>query len=465
MTSQSKEILHKFNTNTRGTITIMFAFGLLAIFSAIGLAIDAGRGYSAKSSLQNTLDSALLAAAMESLKEDGDYQAAADAFIKNNWKQKYGATAAPVLTITSSGPGNVKGSIKVDMPNYFMGIIGFNKLKVAAGGQVNMGLGEVEITMALDTTGSMKGSKLNSLKDAATLLVDTVMPENGDYDNVQIGLVPFAQYVNVGTQYRDESWIDVPEDTVKKGKYKCWNTYPDKKKTNCKKVNKTCTNDGVSYPCKKTKCDVKKGKPKKKCGTSTSKYKWYGCVGSRNYPKNTTDSGYGDQVPGLQNTWCSSPLTRLTKDRDEVLTKINGMSASGSTYIPSGLAWAWRVLSKTAPFDDGVAYSAMNGGASVRKALVLMTDGENTRSPTYPTHNGGGTAQANNLTAKLCNNIKETGIEIFTVTFEVTDTDIKNLMKSCASNSDSFFDADNGAELSAAFKSIGASLAQLRLSK
>ena len=31
-------------------------------------------------------------------------------------------------------------------------------------------------------------------------------------DNVNIGLVPFSQYVNVGLEYRDESWIDVPDD-------------------------------------------------------------------------------------------------------------------------------------------------------------------------------------------------------------------------------------------------------------
>jgi len=464
MSNQNRSIYQQFAHDPRGSISIMFALSLVAIIGFVGLAVDFGRGYNVKTSLQNSLDAALLAAAMESLKDDGDVQAAANAFIKSNWKGKYGITTPPKISVSSSKAGSVQGSIAVTLPNYFLPLYGLNTLNLSTNGAVNMGLGKVEIAMALDTTGSMKGAKLGSLKDAATLLVDTVMPEDADFDNVRMGLVPFAQYVNVGTQYRDEPWIDVPDDSSK-SKYKCWNTYPDKKKSNCKKVNKTCKNDGVSYPCKKTKCDVDYGEPVEKCGVKKSNYKWRGCVGSRNYPNNINDGNYGDKVPGLLNTWCSSPLTRLTNDRNEILSKIDAMNASGETYIPAGLAWAWRVLSKTAPFDDGVAYSAMNDGASVRKALVLMTDGKNTKSPTYPTHRGGGAAESNNLTARLCSNIKATGTEIFTVTFEVVDADIKDLMESCASNDGSYFDAENGAELSAAFKSIGASLSQLRLSK
>ena len=39
--------------------------------------------------------------------------------------------------------------------------------------------------------------------------------------------------------------------------------------------------------------------------------------------------------------------------------------------------WGWRVLSPTAPFTEGRAYTANDN----KKILVLMTDGENTYYP------------------------------------------------------------------------------------
>jgi len=325
-----------------------------------------------------------------------------------------------------------------------------------------MGLGEVEIALALDTTESMSGSKLTSLKDAADLLVETIMPDSGGYDNVKIGIVPFGRYVNVGLQYRDESWIDVPADYTTNI---CNDTYPNPVESTCTtNPNATCYNDGVPYTCSQKSCGDW-GEPVEQC--STSDYSWYGCVGSRNHPKNVKDISAASPVPGILGTYskCGAPLTRLTNNKSEISSQIDGLSTKQDTYIPSGLMWAWRVLSKVQPFDDGVSYNDMNGGASVRKAIVLMTDGANTRSPSYPKNSGYDVAEANDLTAELCANIKATGTEIFTVTFEVFDVEIKDLMESCASNAASYFDADNGAELSAAFKSIGTSLAQLRLSK
>ena len=99
---------------------------------------------------------------------------------------------------------------------------------------------------------------------------------------------------------------------------------------------------------------------------------------------NVEDSTPGSPIPGLLNINCASPLTRLTNVKETITAKISAMNATGNTYIPSGLMWGWRVLSSVAPFDDGVAYGAMAGGETVKKALILMTDGANTTSASYP---------------------------------------------------------------------------------
>ena len=52
-----------------------------------------------------------------------------------------------------------------------------------------------------------------------------------------------------------------------------------------------------------------------------------------------------------------------------------------------------------------------------------------------------------------------------TVLFDVDDANIKNLLRSCATNPDYFFDSPSEDALKAAFQTIGDSLANLRISK
>ncbi len=98
--------------------------------------------------------------------------------------------------------------------------------------------------------------------------------------------------------------------------------------------------------------------------------------------------------------------------------------------------WGWRALSKHEPFDQGVGYGEIVDGMKVRKVLVLMTDGMNTKSPIYPSqdpinpsHDGSDAALANTLTAELCTNIKAKGIAIYSVAFEVPDDSIKDILR------------------------------------
>ena len=90
-------------------------------------------------------------------------------------------------------------------------------------------------------------------------------------------------------------------------------------------------------------------------------------------------------IPGLPNVKCSRPLTRLTNVKADQLAAIDALTAMGETYIPAGLVWGWRTLSTEVPFQDGAPNTP---GTRARKILVLMTDGENTRSVSGATHDG-----------------------------------------------------------------------------
>jgi Mg-chelatase subunit ChlD len=150
----------------------------------------------------------------------------------------------------------------------------------------------------------------------------------------------------------------------------------------------------------------------------------------------------------------------LSSDKQVVKDAVNALTATGSTYIPGGLAWGWRVVSSKEPFAE-----SQTDGGDRKKYVVLMSDGANTLSPNYPDHKGSDVAASNTLLGELCSNMKADKVEIFTIAFEVTDSSIKSLLQTCASAGGAFYDAVNASELEAAFAEIGNSLTQIRLAK
>jgi hypothetical protein len=320
----------------------------------------------------------------------------------------------------------------------------------------------LEAVLVLDNTKSMEGAKMTALKDSASDLVDTIM---ADTDNtVKVGVVPFSTYVNVGMSRRNASWINVPAD-YSETNYSCHDTYPDAVSSNCRQETYTCTSDGVTSTCSHEVCDWDNGEPVKFCGNQTSNNVWRGCVGSRDYPLNVKDEDFAsNRVPGLLNEWCPAEILPMTDSKSVVQSRISGMSVQGDTYIPSGLTWGLRLISSDDPFTEGTSYADLETQAGV-KALILMTDGANTRSPAYPKHSGSDVSLANDLTTELCDEIKSKKVFIHTIAFEVTDTTIQNLLRNCASEPAKYYDASDAAELSAAFDSIGDDLKRLALTK
>ena len=305
--------------------------------------------------------------------------------------------------------------------------------------------------MVLDTTFSMDGSKLSSLKASANGLMDTFSEFNND--NLRVSVVPFAQYVNVGTSNRNAEWLDVPADEIRTS------TRRDVlARTNCRNVTRTSTNDGVTVTRNGRACDTVRSAPYE----VQTRTRWEGCVGSRIAPFNERVEFGGHKIPGLleADAQCGSVLRPLSSNLNVVRSTISGLVAQGETYMPAGLMWGWRMLNEEQPFPN----PASNGPNQTDKVLVLMTDGVNTKSKNGIFHNAGSQINADNLTEKMCQKIKDENIRLYTIAYEVTDTSTKNLLEGCASESENFFDARNAGQLDDAFQTIAESLRELRLS-
>ena len=66
----------------------------------------------------------------------------------------------------------------------------------------------------------------------------------------------------------------------------------------------------------------------------------------------------------------------------------------------------------------------------------------------------------------MCTNIKNTGIRIITIAFDLNDLWTETRLKNCASSANDFYDADNNNELALVFDGIAKSIIEtVRLTK
>ncbi|WP_236843426.1 TadE/TadG family type IV pilus assembly protein [Bradyrhizobium icense] len=260
----------RFVGANEGNIAILFGIAVLPIISFVGAAVDYTRANSARSSMQAALDSTALMLAKdltEGTITTSQISAKADAY----FKALFTNPEAKSITITASytqtsGNGStilINGSGAVDttlMRVAGFPTLGFNTSSTSAWGNVRM-----RVAMVLDVTGSMSSSgKMGAMQTAAKSLVDQLSKLAKNPGDIYISMVPFAKDVNLGTSYKDETWID-------------WGFWSDQNPTwgTCSQASKTS----------KSSCESA-GKV-----WTPDKTKWTGCVTDRTQDydtKNTT---------------------------------------------------------------------------------------------------------------------------------------------------------------------------------
>lgn len=484
--------LKAFARNKMGNFAMATVFAFPAIFAGVATAVDITNTLKTKSELQNANDTAVLFAARffkeyRRVPSNSQVQKFLDAnasFPITNIKLKFDPERIE-FTLTSDAKVNTM------LMHYFAP----GKQKYGVLSKASLGFSEtLEFALALDTTGSMAGSgKMDALKVAANGFLDTMFEAKDKGADVKGAIVPFAQYVNVGLSQRRQSWLSVPRDIdTRVTTYECSMVSPVVGTTNCRNVcwpaetinhpaspGSCSTSDGVQtcspgYPawtenraagCA-NQCDNVYGPPEKVCQNVTrgELITWQGCVGSRAYPLNVKDSTYTTRIPGLLSVACSAEMQPLTDNRTVLKAKVDSLTPSGETYIPEGVMWGTRLLTPAAPFREGATRG--RGNRPVRKVLILMTDGVNTLSPSFPLHDQANRAQADAYAAEACAEAKAQKLEVFTISFGAgVDADVKNLLESCASYPEQYFHADNAAGLTEAFKDIADALINVRLTQ
>ena len=198
---------------------------------------------------------------------------------------------------------------------------------------------------------------------------------------------------------------------------------------------------------------------------------------------NTTRLGFNYASSG--NGCIDKQIVPLTANKATLKSLVNGLVAEGSTAGHLGLAWGWYMISPSFGYLwPSASQPAAYGRTNLLKAVVFMTDGDFntpycdgvisadalTGSGATSDHincnapNGASRYQAE----QLCTAIKAPANKtvLFTVGFDLASNSAAlSFLEDCASGPEYFYQADTGADLTQAFRSIAQSLSDLRISR
>lgn len=259
--------LDGFRKKEEGSVIIFGLYMFICMMIISGMALGTIRQEHLRTKIQYTLDGALLASA--SMTQTLDAQDILDDhFAKAGLKG-----LAPTATVDDGlnyrkvsakyAPDNVPTVKTIFMSKSFRELLqqedagGIDELEAYASGVAVDGVEKVEISLVLDVSGSMRGSKLEDLKDASKDFFDTLLLEQPEEDTYSISIVPYATQVNAGanllskynatTEHNYSHCVDFvdndfntaalsPLDTLQRtGHFAPWNSYYRNKPVNWKR--------------------------------------------------------------------------------------------------------------------------------------------------------------------------------------------------------------------------------------
>lgn len=436
--------------DSRGAVIIIIGLAIVPLAIALGLVIDSARSYTAHNRLQGAVDAAALAGANSTEIDEESIEETATMFFESNYADDYlGGGLTSFSAVYDEDSGEITVSAEVLLPTTFMRVAGKDNVVIDVTASAVTQTSGLELALVVDVTGSMDGTvggvkKIDSLKAAATALLDTLYGEQDLVEDLYVSLVPYSGAVNIGPDRTDLV---------------------------------TGLAQGAFAP-----------------------EKWGGCVEARSggldqtddppkgaggkfppYNFRTYNDAYGPWFGDSGNLFCPvQPITPLEPSRQAIEDKVSALSASGATLTNIGMAWGWRSISPTwqgnwgkdTPADRPLDYNVKSN----IKALVFMTDGlasvfdytayglrseERLGTSNHSLAN----QEVDRRLLTVCNSMKDQGIQVFTIMFDLNNPTVETLYRNCATSDEHFFDSPTGEDLETAFKKIGRQLTNLRLSQ
>ncbi|WP_238367019.1 Tad domain-containing protein [Mesobacterium pallidum] len=337
----------RFRDDEIGSMSIFSVFMFMTILILGGLGIDMMAAELRRMKLQATLDRAVLAAA--SLSQGQDEETIVRDYFAKSGMLEYLDRVTPF----ESDDGNTKtvfAEASAPRDSLFLKLVGVDQLKAPAKGTATETRNDVEISLVLDISGSMKDNqKLENLQDAASEFVRTMVNEN-TRNRVSLSLVPYSEHVAAGPNLMNQLNVNLLHP------YSWCVEFPDSEFGDIA-LDRTLTYDQVPH------------------------FQW-----NFNGSTNAMDAPVCPQQS-------YEAITPLSQDQQALIDQIEALQPRSGTAIFLGMKWGAAMLDPSfrgvtqalvaanvvdgAFVDRPVAFPAEGEESTTYKTVVLMTDGKN----------------------------------------------------------------------------------------
>lgn len=507
----------EFALNEDGVITIFTIFIMLMMLMVAGIGVDLMQNEMRRTALQNTVDRAVLAAA--DLDQTRDPQAVVEDYFDKTGLREFLTDVKPNNGLNYR---NVTAEAFMRSNTQFMSLLGVDSLPVPAYSQAVEEVPNVEISLVLDISGSMRFSnRMTNLRPAAKNFIDIVLLGPAA-NTTSINLIPYAGQTNPGRfmfdrlggdRYsaaamnkedggEDENFnntrLPSDEDAGTGSDPAVRYVYPNL--SSCLEIDRLNNNDFQHDRL-----------PSAGYYTQTAHFMNWEIASQivRDEDGNPVlfDEN-GEIVPAGGQTrlvmdwgWCPqdhNSIIYASNDSTVLKNRIASMRMHDGTGTHYAMKWALALLNPDSQPDfDQMSKPANNlvppqfnnrplpyNDIETVKYIILMTDGQITEQvrPIDEMHvenpkvhlndrksdREQTTSQSTNVASfkRQCDLAKETSrnIVIYTIAFEAPGTP-EDQMKYCASSDSHFFRATGKAEIAAAFSTIARQINELRLTQ
>ena len=230
-------LLSRLRQDESGNVFPLTAAAVFVLAGLVGGGVDMSRAYQAQNRLQNACDAAVLAGRKAVTTNGFDAAAvnSANSYFNINFS---GVTDVENANFAPSSPDNgntISATASGTINTVVMNLFGYESMPISVSCTASMSMGNADVVMVLDTTGSMdwaiSGSdstrRIDALETAMKNFYDSLATTTaGTNARVRYGFVPYNQSVNVGylldpswlvdsmqIQSREAQYIDVERDT------------------------------------------------------------------------------------------------------------------------------------------------------------------------------------------------------------------------------------------------------------
>ncbi len=452
-----------FISNTSGSIGVFVALGVVALVTVVGLAIDVSSHTNIKTKFQNALDQAVLSTASAAVDSQDKMENDALKFFQSNFPESTDGTVKITSFNVTFDPSNFewKGEATGTVKTSIGGIVGISETNLSHTAKVKWDEVTTEVVFAVDMSASMCATFDADRRRGGILKVQP------DPDCKKLASVRQAlNYLIKGDTEQGGTWGGLPRITTRDGR-------------SAYKVGIVPFNHKVKLPNTSSIPDILTAQE-----PDPNYFKVFnadpGAAETAAYPLPTV-----------------SPLRALNSegDRGQLLSAVESLQTRhdvpGWTRSNLGMLTAALMLDKDYSQYFGGAQPAAFDAKLNKKVVFLLTDGANmgccfSDHPngtydqqylySYRTDNDYLDGGADVKTGGLCRAMKEKGITVFTLVYDVDDNDaqgggarIKQVMENCASGpkDTNFFDLkiEESDRIQESYKKIASSLVRLRLSE